>query len=162
MQLTFDSPDLTCKFGESVGLRLQAGCILGLTGDLGSGKTVFTRGLAIGLGILPDQVSSPTFTLIQIYNNRPPLVHADLYRLENSATEIDRLELQQYFTNDHIVVIEWADRIPHLLPPDHLLFRFSHGDKEHIRNLEIVGTGPTWSDWLTTLAKEWEDTLIKK
>jgi len=81
-----------------------------LHGDLGAGKTVFVRGLAAGLGANPDEVSSPTFVLIQHYKGRTPLVHVDLYRLETGAA-IDDLGLEE-LASGAVVAIEWAGRLP--------------------------------------------------
>ena len=81
-----------------------------LHGDLGAGKTAFVRGLAAGLGANPDDVSSPTFVLIQHYKGRTPLVHVDLYRLETGAA-IDDLGLEE-LASGAVVAIEWAERLP--------------------------------------------------
>ena len=81
-----------------------------LHGDLGAGKTAFVRGLAAGLGADPDEVSSPTFVLIQHYKGRLPLVHVDLYRLE-SGTAVDELGLEE-LASGGVVAIEWAERLP--------------------------------------------------
>lgn len=79
--------------------------MLALTGDLGAGKTLITRGIAQGLGIPAGQVNSPTFSLIQAYENHIPVIHVDLYRLENS-TAIFQLGLADYFNSKNIVIIE--------------------------------------------------------
>ena len=81
-----------------------------LHGDLGAGKTAFVRGMAAGLGANPDDVSSPTFVLIQHYKGRTPLVHVDLYRLESGAA-VDDLGLEE-LANGAVVAIEWAERLP--------------------------------------------------
>lgn len=90
---------------------LAAGAVLLLHGDLGAGKTAFVRGLAAGLGIDPDEVSSPTFTIVQEYRGgRLPLFHADLYRLVNA--EVDDLGLDELGADEGVVAIEWAERLP--------------------------------------------------
>jgi tRNA threonylcarbamoyladenosine biosynthesis protein TsaE len=81
-----------------------------LHGDLGAGKTAFVRGLAAGLGANPDDVSSPTFVLIQYYKGRTPLVHVDLYRLDTAAA-VDDLGLEE-LASGGVVAIEWAERLP--------------------------------------------------
>lgn len=94
---------------------LAAGAVLLLRGELGAGKTAFVRGLATGLGIDPDEVSSPTFTIVQEYRGgRLPLFHADLYRL--GSAEVDDLGLDELGADEGVVAIEWAERLPRPLP----------------------------------------------
>jgi tRNA threonylcarbamoyladenosine biosynthesis protein TsaE len=130
----------TIQFGKQIGQQLTGGDVLALTGDLGTGKTVLTRGIALGLGIPMDQVSSPTFTLIQEYPGSIPLIHVDLYRLERPS-EISALGLEEYFAPNTIVIIEWAERFPQILPSDHIAIRLEHGETEDIRLLSVSGTG---------------------
>jgi tRNA threonylcarbamoyladenosine biosynthesis protein TsaE len=95
--------------GETLGRTLVAGDVVLLFGDLGAGKTAFVRGMARGTGANPDEVSSPTFTIVQEYAGRSAtLYHVDLYRLE--PAEIDDLGLDDLVSADGIVAIEWADR----------------------------------------------------
>ena len=124
-----------------MGHTLKGGDVLALTGDLGAGKTLITRGIALGLGITAEQVTSPTFTLIQTYEGRLPLIHVDLYRLENPSA-ILQLGLEDYFTAKNIVIIEWADRFIQALPPDYLEIHLEHGDTETTRSMTIRATGP--------------------
>jgi tRNA threonylcarbamoyladenosine biosynthesis protein TsaE len=94
---------------------LRAGDVLLLSGDLGAGKTTFVRGLAAGLGIDPGEVSSPTFTLLHEYRGgRLNLYHADLYRLETTAS--DDLGLEETGVRDGVLAIEWPDRLSHDIP----------------------------------------------
>lgn len=95
--------------GRELGSLLHPGQVIHLLGDLGAGKTVFVRGLAQGLGIDPDEVSSPTFTLIQEYRGRITLFHVDLYRL--AGAEVPDLGLDA-LTAEGVVAIEWANRLP--------------------------------------------------
>jgi tRNA threonylcarbamoyladenosine biosynthesis protein TsaE len=97
--------------GRTVGAQLAAGAMVHLNGDLGAGKTVFVRGLAEGIGIDQDDVSSPTFTLIQEYQGRDgrKLFHVDLYRL--AGNEVGDLGLDA-LASEGIVAIEWANRLP--------------------------------------------------
>ena len=99
----------TTKVGASLGADLRRGDVVLLYGELGAGKTAFVRGLAEGVGAAPDEVSSPTFTLVQEYaGTRATLYHVDLYRLE--AREVQDLGLEELVTSDGIVAIEWAER----------------------------------------------------
>lgn len=94
--------------GERLARDLQRGDVVLLYGDLGAGKTAFVRGLARGIGANPDDVSSPTFTIVQEYHGRATLYHVDLYRLE--PAEIDDLGLEDLVSGEGIVAIEWAER----------------------------------------------------
>jgi tRNA threonylcarbamoyladenosine biosynthesis protein TsaE len=145
----------TIQFGKQIGQQLTGGEVLALTGDLGTGKTVLTRGIALGLGIPMDQVSSPTFTLIQEYPGSIRLIHVDLYRLERPS-ELSALGLEEYFTPSTIVIIEWAERFPQILPSDHIAIRLEHGETEDIRLLSVSGTGSRSIRLVANLQKDRE------
>lgn len=102
------SEEETERIGQRLGATLNAGEVLLLYGDLGAGKTAFTRGLARGLGAPADEVTSPTFTLVQEYRGRLTLYHVDLYRLDER--EVDDLGLEELVLGDGVVAIEWAER----------------------------------------------------
>ena len=103
------SEEETSAAGEALGRDLKSGDVVLLFGDLGAGKTAFVRGMARGIGADPDDVSSPTFTIVQEYAGRSAtLYHVDLYRLESA--EIDDLGLDDLVSSDGIVAIEWAER----------------------------------------------------
>lgn len=102
------SEEETAAAGERLGASLAVGDVVLLYGQLGAGKTAFVRGLAQGLGAPPDEVSSPTFALVQEYRGRTTLYHVDLYRLE--SREVDDLGLDELVCGDGIVAIEWAER----------------------------------------------------
>ena len=105
----------THLLARELAATLEAGDVLLLSGDLGAGKTTFVRGLAEGLGIDPAEVSSPTFTLLHEYRGgRLALYHADLYRLDKTATE--DLGLEETGVRDGVLAIEWPDRLTHELP----------------------------------------------
>lgn len=102
----------TLAIAHALAARLTPGTVLLLRGDLGAGKTAFVRGLAHGLGVAPEEVSSPTFTLIQEYRGgRLPLYHVDLYRL--SPAEVDDLGLDDLICEGGVVAIEWPERWTH-------------------------------------------------
>ena len=104
------SEDETAAMARELAAELKAGDVLLLSGQLGAGKTAFVRGLAEGLGVDPEEVSSPTFTLVHEYRGgRLTLYHADLYRLENVATE--ELGLEEMGVSDGVLAIEWPDRL---------------------------------------------------
>ena len=107
-------------------MQLRRGAVIALCGDLGAGKTHFVKGLAAGLGGVPDHVTSPTFTLINEYTDcRPTLFHFDLYRLE-TEDELLRIGFDDYLEGDGICVIEWADKFPGLIPRGARWLQFSH------------------------------------
>jgi tRNA threonylcarbamoyladenosine biosynthesis protein TsaE len=106
---TSESEQATIDLGASLARSLEPGAVVLLEGELGAGKTAFVRGLAIGLGAPEDEVSSPTFTLVQEYRGRMPFLHADLYRV--SGAEADELGLDE-LGRDGVVAIEWAAKLP--------------------------------------------------
>lgn len=126
MTITTHSQDETAAVGRTLASTLAAGSVLLLIGDLGAGKTALVRGLAEGLGLAADDVSSPTFTLMQEYRGgRVPLIHVDLYRLD-AAREIDELGLEELGANS-VLAIEWAEKLPRPIA-DAVEVRISHGD----------------------------------
>ena len=111
-----ESPEETQALGEKLGKTLKQGDVIALIGDLGTGKTCLTQGIARGVGIAPEEiVSSPSYILINEYSGMVPIYHIDLYRLENSE-EIAELGLSEYVEGDGICIIEWAERMTEALP----------------------------------------------
>lgn len=105
----------TYELGEKIGQMAKPGMVISLTGDLGVGKTVFTQGLAKGLGI-EEPVNSPTFTIVQVYEKgRLPLYHFDVYRI-GDIEEMDEIGYEDYFYGEGVCLIEWADLIREILP----------------------------------------------
>jgi tRNA threonylcarbamoyladenosine biosynthesis protein TsaE len=124
------SPEQTRRFGARLGALLQAGDIVCLEGDLGTGKTCLAQGVGRGMGI-DVPITSPTFTLIAEYRPPPPrpvLYHIDLYRLEAPVNEAWALGLDDYLSGDGACLIEWADRIARSLPPNCLWIKLRHLD----------------------------------
>ena len=123
----------TQEFGRQFAARCHGGSVIALQGDLGTGKTQFVKGLALGLNYNGD-VTSPTFALLHEYEGgRLPIYHFDWYRMED-ATEVDRLDIDEYFQGDGVCVVEWADRFRHSIPKiaTWLLFRETSPDERQI------------------------------
>ena len=113
------SPEETYELGRKIGLQARTGQVYTLTGDLGVGKTVFTQGVAAGLGIT-EPVSSPTFTIVQIYEEgRLPFYHFDVYRI-GDIEEMEEIGYDDYFFGKGICLIEWAELIEEILPDDRI------------------------------------------
>jgi tRNA threonylcarbamoyladenosine biosynthesis protein TsaE len=107
----------TRALGASLGRRARAGDIVACRGALGAGKTTFVQGFAQGLGVGEDDyVRSPTFALVHAYHGRTPLYHFDFYRL-SSCTEVQDIGFEEYLEAGGVVIIEWADKFPEILPP---------------------------------------------
>lgn len=110
-----NSPAATKEIGQQLARELRAGSVLALEGELGSGKTQFTKGVVAGLGSATE-VTSPTFTLVHEYSGgRLPIYHFDFFRLEDRQSAM-RLGLDDYFFGDGVSIVEWADRFPELIP----------------------------------------------
>ena len=106
----------TFALGRQIGQQAKAGEVYTLIGDLGVGKTVFTQGVAAGLGI-EEAVNSPTFTIMQVYEEgRLPFYHFDVYRI-GDVEEMDEIGYEDYFYGDGVCLIEWANLIEEILPP---------------------------------------------
>ncbi len=142
------SAEETQRLGQGIGRYLTAGMIIGLCGDLGTGKTCLVKGIATGLGIAAEEVVSPTFTLVtEHYRGRIPLYHLDLYRLEGVAVE--ELGFEEYLFGRGVAVIEWFQFLTRSLgdPGDlgdlidaHLLVAFEYGEK-NTRILTLTPNG---------------------
>lgn len=115
MVIETHDPEETFEVGRTIGMNAKPGQIYTLTGDLGVGKTVFTRGVAAGLGIT-EPVNSPTFTIIQEYEDgRLPFYHFDVYRI-GDLEEMEEIGYDDYFFGQGICLIEWAELIEEILP----------------------------------------------
>ncbi|GAA2982194.1 tRNA (adenosine(37)-N6)-threonylcarbamoyltransferase complex ATPase subunit type 1 TsaE [Lentilactobacillus parakefiri] len=139
--ITVHSADQTMAIGEKLAAYLAPQDLILLDGDLGAGKTTFTKGLAKGLGITRP-IKSPTFTIIREYQDgRIPLYHMDVYRLEAGGG--DDLGLDEYFNGDGVNVVEWSKFVADELPDDYLriIFRRDDSEGDNVRTLTFEATG---------------------
>lgn len=113
-KLISESVNDTIKLGIELGVKARPGDVFALSGDLGCGKTVLAKGIARGMGI-DDDITSPTFSLLEIYHSEPELYHFDLYRIETPG-ELDQLFFEEYWEGDGISIIEWAEKAGKRLP----------------------------------------------
>ena len=131
-----DTDNETKKIGTYLASLLERGDVITLEGDLGAGKTTFTKGIAEGLGV-KRAVTSPTFTIIKEYDGEIPLYHMDVYRLEHSDEDIG---FDEYFFGDGVSVIEWASFITDYLPKERLMVKIEHINMDK-RKLTLIPKG---------------------
>ncbi len=142
----------TLNLGEKIGRQVKEATVIALSGDLGSGKTVFVQGLAKGLNVPSDYyVTSPTYTLINEYPGRIKLFHIDLYRI-SGFNELEEIGIYDIVYGNHITAIEWPDRFDGELPGNHLKIRIEIID-ENSRKFSFYASG-TQKNPLITLLKE--------
>ncbi len=138
IKIISNSAEQTFEIARHIGEKAKDGDLFALSGELGSGKTCFTKGLALGLGVSEEyQITSPTFTLINEYPARCKLYHFDVYRL-SGYSEFEDLGYEEYFAGDGVVVIEWAEKIAKLIPRDSIFINFEYVD-ENSRKMIIRG-----------------------
>jgi len=136
LTITSESDQDTIRVGQEIGRLLLEGDAVGLVGELGSGKTWLTKGIALGLGVNPKTiVTSPSFTLVNEYEGRTTLFHMDVYRLE-TLEEALSAGLEEYFHGAGVTVLEWADRWPEMLPEHALTIQLLILD-DHRRNIVL-------------------------
>ena len=127
----------TEKIAAEYAARLKAGDVLFFRGDLGAGKTAFVRGLAAGLGIAPETVSSPTFTFVKEYRGgRLPLAHFDMYRV-GSADDLYSIGFFDYIGGDAVVAVEWSENIEGFVDMPHATITIAHGEGDEQRIITI-------------------------
>ena len=138
------SADETHALGRRIGAVLRAGDVVVLGGELGTGKTVFTKGLAIALGIT-EPVVSPTFTVVREYDAPLPLVHVDVYRLDH-LQELHDLGFDDLVGSDAVTVVEWGDRVSAVLPADRLDVHLEPGAGDDDRSVSFEASGVSWTE----------------
>jgi len=138
MTVITNSEDETIREGEKLGRTLKPGAVVALNGELGAGKTAFTRGLAVGLGI-GMCVSSPTFTIVNEYPGDIPLFHFDIYRLE-SETELFDIGWDDYHNRGGVCAVEWSEKVPGAFSPGTIVVKLENLG-ENMRRLEIDQLG---------------------
>ena len=153
LESVLSSRSQTERLGHIIGSSLTGGEVLALTGSLGAGKTALVRGVAAGLDVPPESVSSPTFILAHEYEGRVPLIHIDLYRLRTVA-EAESTGLDDYLAGSAVVAIEWADRLPGWLPEDRLEVRLTHRSPA-TRSTVVTAQGPRSSRLLARIIRAW-------
>lgn len=131
-----NSPEETFKLGFDMGKKAKEGEVYCLNGDLGVGKTIFTKGFAKGLGI-DENITSPTYTLVNEYNGEFKFYHFDVYRI-NDAEEMEEIGFDEYIYSDAIVLIEWSDKIKELLPENIIKIHIKKDLKKGLEFRKII------------------------
>lgn len=137
------SVDATRQVGSAVAALAAPGDVVLLAGELGAGKTAFAQGFGAGLGV-PDQITSPTFTLARQYEGRLTLHHMDVYRLDR-LSEVSDLGVSELLDTGGVLLIEWGDAITPAVGNDYLEVRLTYGDADDDRRLEFRCVGSRWA-----------------
>lgn len=150
VKITTTSPKGTYGLGQKLAALMKGGAVICLEGDLGAGKTLFVQGLAAGLHV-QDEVTSPTFSIMNFYEGDVQIVHFDLYRLE-SVDELEEIGFYEYSEREGgVVVIEWPSKFPDELPENYLLLSIEHGGEENERVINVCSKGGKYDDLLEEL-----------
>jgi tRNA threonylcarbamoyladenosine biosynthesis protein TsaE len=151
--LETNSPERTRELGAALGRLLGSSSVVLLHGELGTGKTCFTQGLARGLEVAADEpVTSPSYTLMNPYAGRAPLYHFDLYRLVSVEDLVD-LGFEDYLHGAGVTVVEWADRFPELML-EGLRVRLEH-TTDDVRRITLEADGEAYGQLLDSLRRDW-------
>jgi tRNA threonylcarbamoyladenosine biosynthesis protein TsaE len=145
-------PEQTWRIGETLGRLLNAGDTVCLYGELGTGKTNLSYGIALGLDVRDQYITSPTFTFVNEYEGRVPLYHLDLYRIK-AADELENIGFDEYVDSDGVAVIEWAERAEDDLPENRLSIYLSTID-ETGREIGFLAEGERYEKLLEELKRE--------
>lgn len=148
--ITTKSIEETKELGKSLVSKLSSGSIVFLKGDLGAGKTTMVKGFATGLQIKPEDVTSPTFVFLNIYEGDLPIYHFDLYRVEKSD-ELHALGYEEFVYGDGIALIEWPQRMQDLTPEEYLQIEIKH-QTESTRAIEVSAKGNRYQRIIEDLA----------
>ena len=154
---TTASVDATRELAGAVASLARPGDVIVLAGDLGAGKTAFVQGFGRGLGVT-DRITSPTFTLVHVYEGRLPVHHLDVYRLEQMNEALD-LGLPEMLDEGGVVLIEWGDAILPMLPHDLLEVRLTFGAGDDDRHVAFRAVGQAWAlrtDALAGVLTPWQ------
>ena len=140
-KIYINNVDEIIKLGEKIGKLAFPNMLITMNGDLGAGKTTMTKGIARGLGI-EKVVNSPTFTIMKIYEGRLNLYHLDVYRITDPESDF---ELEEYFEEDGVCVIEWASQIEELLPSSYMNINITDlGDNKRELEISVIGEDPNY------------------
>jgi tRNA threonylcarbamoyladenosine biosynthesis protein TsaE len=151
VEVTTSSVDQTRDLAEALAALARPGDVVVLAGDLGAGKTAFVQGFGRALGVT-DRITSPTFTLVHVYEGRLPIHHLDVYRLEQMSEALD-LGLPEMLDEGGVVLVEWGDAITPVLPHDLLEVRLTFGEGDDDRGLELRCVGTAWATRQTAVAR---------
>jgi tRNA threonylcarbamoyladenosine biosynthesis protein TsaE len=143
MRFTTRAASETQALARALGALLRAGDVVLLSGDLGAGKTTFTKGVAEALGV-KEPVTSPTFTIVQEYEGSVPIAHVDVFRLQR-VQELYDLGFEELLEG-RVVLVEWGDLVAPVLPAERVEVTFTIGDDLEMRDVEIAAFGPSWSN----------------
>lgn len=149
-RILLKNEDETKWFGEKIGSAITQKLLICLNGDLGAGKTCITKGIAKGLGIM-DDITSPTFILVEEYEGRLPLYHFDVYRIDDTE-ELYFIGFDDYLSKNAVVIIEWSDKIESILPKDRLEIRLDYTE-DGMREICLNSVGEAAQTLVETMAK---------
>lgn len=156
MNIRVESKEETKKLAEFLAKELQAGDIIELEGELGAGKTFFTCAIGEALGADSNQMSSPTFSLIQQYEGKNlPIFHCDFYRLKN-IMELEELGIYDWIGQNNIAILEWAGEYGDYLPDVFLRIELSRGEEEEERFFLFIPNGKSWEERV----EKWKNQLF--
>ena len=151
LELVTGSPEETQEFGRRLGELAEPGDVFLMTGDLGSGKTCLTQGIARGLGV-KENALSPTFVIMREMQGRLALYHIDLYRLDR-LEETEDLGLDDYFYGEGVSVVEWAEKALALMPPDRMMVRIDYLSNTE-RRMRLSPNGKRYERMVRRLKRE--------